>query len=193
MIDNRVDALRSWRGMRYIRLVPFASLFLLVLFVRGVYLKSFAGSDYFLIMISSFLPCFYPTCVLFLPADSVCRYKNSDRKGAVFAALALLQSLFGVFLRFIFYLFFSYFSSLALSLFDSGKDNFMLVHFVFMVLNLFFEDILFNFSRQIVLRKSIKFARALLMMNDQLALEIKRFERCAGCVGLAPIPVNFIF
>ena len=79
-------------------------LFLLVLFIRGVYLKSFEGkgSNYFLIMISSFLPCFYPTCVLFLPPDSVRRYQNSDRKGAVFAALALLQSLFGVFLRFIF-------------------------------------------------------------------------------------------
>ena len=147
-IDNRIDALRSWRGMRYIRMFSFTSLFLLVLFVRGVYLKSFVGkgSDYSLIMISSFLPCFYPTCVLFLPPDSVYRYKNSDRKGAVFAALALLQSLFGVFLRLIFYLFFSSISSLALSLFDSGKDNFMLVHFVFMVLNLFFADILFYFS-----------------------------------------------
>ena len=143
--DNRVDALRSWRGMRYIRMFSFASLFLLVLFVRGVYMKFSVGDDFFM-YISFFLPCFYLTCVLYLPPDSVYRYKNSDRKGAVFAALALLQSLFGVFLRLIFYLFFSSISSLALSLFDSGKDNFMLVHFVFMVLNLFFADILFYFS-----------------------------------------------
>ena len=78
--------------------------------------------------------------------DSVYRYKNSDRKGAVFAALALLQSLFGVFLRFIFYMLFSYFSSLALSLFDSGNDDFLFTHFVFMILNLFFADGLFYFS-----------------------------------------------
>ena len=106
MIDNRVNILRSWRGMRYIRLVPFASLFLLVLFVRGVYMKFSVGDDFFM-YISFFLPCFYLTCVLYLPPDSVYRYKNSDRKGAVFAALALLQSLFGVFLRFIFYMLFS--------------------------------------------------------------------------------------
>ena len=39
MIDNRVNILRSWRGMRYIRLVPFASLFLFVVFVHVVYIK----------------------------------------------------------------------------------------------------------------------------------------------------------
>ena len=144
-IDNRIDALRSWRGMRYIRIVPFASLFLLVLFVHGVYMKFSVGDDFFM-YISFFLPCFYLTCVLYLPPDSVYRYKNSDRKGAVFAALALLQSLFGVFLRFIFYMLFSYFSSLALSLFDSGNDDFLFTHFVFMILNLFFADGLFYFS-----------------------------------------------
>ena len=147
-IDNRVDALRSWRGMRYIKMFSFTGLFLLVLFARGVYLKSFAGSQYFLVMISSFLPCFYPTGVLFLPPDSVCRYKKSDRKGAVFAALALLQSLFGVFLRLIFYLFFSSISSLALSLFGSGNNDASFVPFVFMILNLFFADILFYFSER---------------------------------------------
>ena len=147
-IDNRVDALRSWRGMRYIRMFSFTSLFLLVLFVRGVYLKSFAEGQYFLILISSFLPSFYPACALFLPPDSVCRYKNSDRKGSVFAVLALLQSVFGVFLRFIFYLFFSSISSLALSLFGSGNNDASFVPFVFMILNLFFADILFYFSER---------------------------------------------
>ena len=99
-------------------------------------------------MISFFLPCFYPTCALFLPADSVCRYKKSDRKGAVFMALALLESLFGVFLRLIFYLFFSSISSLALSLFASGNNDASFVPFVFMILNLFFADILFYFSER---------------------------------------------
>ena len=73
-IDNRIDALRSWRGMRYIRMVPFASLFLLVLLAHAVYIKFSGDNDIFMTMIDYANSYFFITCALFLLSDSVCRY-----------------------------------------------------------------------------------------------------------------------
>ena len=100
--DNRVDALRSWRGMRYIRMFSFASLFLFVVFVHVVYIKLSGDNDIFMTMIDSGILYSFITCALFLLPDSVCRYKDSDRKGAISALSALLNSLLGLFLRLVF-------------------------------------------------------------------------------------------
>ena len=112
MIDNRVNTLRSWRGMRYIRLVPFASLFLFVVFVHVVYIKLSGDNDIFMTMIDSGILYSFITCALFLLPDSVCRYKDSDRKGAISALSALLNSLLGLFLRLVFLMLFLYITSI---------------------------------------------------------------------------------
>ena len=156
MIDNRVNTLRSWRGMRYIRLVPFASLFLFVVFVHVVYIKLSGDNDIFMTMIDSGILYSFITCALFVLPDSVCRYKDSDRKGAISALSALLNSLLGLFLRLVFLMLFLYITSILFYIveyfiaqspdFDGRFSVYLLP--VWALLSLFCADILFYFSER---------------------------------------------